>query len=396
MSVPTVPLGQLALKLQDGPFGSNLKSSHYVEDGVRVIRLQNIGAGNFDDRDRAYIAPDHFAKLIKHECRPGDVLIATLGDPILRATVLPDSLPVALNKADCIQLRCDPKKAWPQYVTHFLNSRRAQAQAAGFAHGQTRPRINLSQLRELPIPLPPVTEQRRIAAVLDSAMALRIERRRSLSKLRLLPHALFVDLFAGNAACAANMSDVADVQGGLQVTSKRAQYPLEVPYLRVANVHRGALDLSEVKSLRVTPAELTRTRLNAGDLLVVEGHGNREEIGRVAKWDGSVDPCVHQNHLIRVRCDESRVLPRYAEAYLNSSSGRRTLLRAANTTSGLNTISTSDVRSIQLPLPALSDQQRFVAATKVVDERIADMRRSEDQLEMLFTALQQRAFRGEL
>ncbi len=394
--MPTVPLGELALKFQDGPFGSNLKSSHYVDDGVRVVRLQNIGAGSFDDRDRAYIAPNHFAKLAKHECRPGDVLIATLGDPILRAAVQPDSVPIALNKADCIQLRCDPKKASPQYVTHFLNSRRAQAQAAALAHGQTRPRINLSQLRDLPVPTPSVTEQRRIAAVLDSAMALRVERRRSLDKLNVLAQALFVELFADGAASTAELSDVADVQGGLQVTSKREQYPLDVPYLRVANVHRGALDLTQVKSLRVMPAELTRTRLIAGDLLVVEGHGNREEIGRVAIWDGSVDPCVHQNHLIRVRCDESRVLPRYAEAYLNSHIGRRTLLRAANTTSGLNTISTSDVRSVQLPLPPLSDQRRFVAAIEVVDERIAEMRRSEQQLNTLFAALQQRAFRGEL
>jgi type I restriction enzyme S subunit len=86
---PSRPLGQLTTKFSDGPFGSNLKSSHYTETGVRVIRLQNIGVGEFIDEDRAYIAPEHFAGLAKHECLPGDVLIGTLGDPNLRACVQP-------------------------------------------------------------------------------------------------------------------------------------------------------------------------------------------------------------------------------------------------------------------------------------------------------------------
>ncbi len=192
-----VPLGDLALKLQDGPFGSNLKSEHYVEGGVRVVRLQNIAVGEFDDRDRAFISTDHFAKLSKHECRPGDVLIATLGDPILRAAVLPDFIPLALNKADYIQLRCNPEQASARYLVHYLNSGRAQSHAASLAHGQTRPRINLSQLRQFPIPAPALTEQHRIAAVLDSVVDLRTERRRSLETLNTLLGALQQRAFRG-------------------------------------------------------------------------------------------------------------------------------------------------------------------------------------------------------
>jgi type I restriction enzyme S subunit len=98
---PKMPLGQTAEKFSDGPFGSNLKSSHYTESGVRVIRLQNIGIGELVDHDRAFISEEHFQSLRKHECRPGDVLIATLGDPNLRACIQPVSIEVALNKADC-------------------------------------------------------------------------------------------------------------------------------------------------------------------------------------------------------------------------------------------------------------------------------------------------------
>ena len=114
-------LGNLSYKFSDGPFGSNLKSEHYVEKGVRVIRLQNIGVGRFIDDDQAYISEEHFQKLRKHACHPGDVLIGTLGDPNLRACVHPDNVPIALNKADCVQMICNLRRCVPEYIVALLN-----------------------------------------------------------------------------------------------------------------------------------------------------------------------------------------------------------------------------------------------------------------------------------
>src|SRR5215475_12026903 len=95
-----------ALKAEERDnFGSNLKTSHYRERGVRVIRLQNIGVGKFLDEDKAYISEEHFAALPRHHCFSGDVLIGTLGDPNLRACLQPKRIKRALNKADCILLR---------------------------------------------------------------------------------------------------------------------------------------------------------------------------------------------------------------------------------------------------------------------------------------------------
>lgn len=162
---------------------------------------------------------------------------------------------------------------------------------------------------------------------------------------------------------------------------------MEVPYLRVANVGRGALSLGEVKRLRVTESELRRTRLVPGDLLVVEGHGNKNEIGRVALWGDEIDTCVHQNHLIRVRCHEGIVLPRFLEAYMNSDIGRRALFRSANTTSGLNTISTGDVRQVQVPLPSIDEQRRIAAVLDAADALRAKRRQALDKLDTLTRAI---------
>lgn len=156
---PVLPLGELSLRFSDGPFGSNLKSEHYVESGIRVVRLQNIGVGEFKDRDTAFISAQHFSTLKKHECLPGDVLIGTLGDPNLRACIQPQSIKVALNKADCVQMRCNPLKATAEYVCSLLNSPSTEALAQSKIQGQTRLRISMGRLRELRVPTPSLEQQ---------------------------------------------------------------------------------------------------------------------------------------------------------------------------------------------------------------------------------------------
>ena len=84
---------------------------------------------------------------------------------------------------------------------------------------------------------------------------------------------------------------------------------------------RGFLELDELKTIRMTEGEELRTSLEYEDILIVEGHGNKEEIGRCARWDGSIVQCVHQNHLIRLRCDRSKASPLYVENFINSPGG---------------------------------------------------------------------------
>lgn len=192
------------------------------------------------------------------------------------------------------------------------------------------------------------------------------------------------------------VGDVADIQGGLQVSSKRESLPDKASYLRVANVHRGRLDLREIKSIGLTQPERERTRLKRGDLLFVEGHANPNEVGRVALWDGSIDDCVHQNHLIRARVDSSVAHPAFMEAWLNSSRGREHFRKAGKTTSGLNTISASTVRSAPTPLPPLAIQQEFAELVTTIHAERDRVARALETDEELFAALQHRAFRGEL
>lgn len=269
------------------------------------------------------------------------------------------------------------------------------------ARGATFLQVNKSDIGELEISLPLLPEQRRIAAILDQAETLRTQRRTALALLDSLTQSLFLDMFGDPVANPkgwhmSTIGDLAEVQGGLQVTSARKNLPVEVPYLRVANVYRGVLDLSEIKTIRATPAEIQRTTLVKNDLLVVEGHGNPNEIGRAALWNGNIEQCVHQNHLIRARFDFKKVEPVFASEYVNSPGGRQHLLRAGKSTSGLNTISVSNVRETPIALPPLPLQQTFATRIASIEALKATHRRALVALDALFASLQQRAFRGEL
>jgi restriction endonuclease S subunit len=157
--------------LTDGPFGSNLKTADYVTAGARVIRLQNIGVGEFKDDNRAYISDQKFAELQKHEALAGDIIIAALADPVGRACVVPEGIGKAIVKADCIRLRPNSNLADRRFVMLALNTSTHFKRAAEAAHGVGRERVNLGAIRNFAIPLAPLAEQRRIVARVEALLA---------------------------------------------------------------------------------------------------------------------------------------------------------------------------------------------------------------------------------
>ena len=181
---PSKTFQEAGNRLSDGPFGSNLKSSHYSDSGVRVIRLGNIGVGKFIDDDRAFIPYDHYEKLKKYTCRAGEIVIGTLGDPNLRACLVPPSIEIAVNKSDCVHYLPRRDLLDEQYVCWFLNAPGTLRLAASMIHGQTRSRVSSGQIAKMPIRIPPLALQREFAAFVAKVdkLAFAARRRRDLAQ----------------------------------------------------------------------------------------------------------------------------------------------------------------------------------------------------------------------
>jgi type I restriction enzyme, S subunit len=198
--------------------------------------------------------------------------------------------------------------------------------------------------------------------------------------------------------CWANMGQIAYIQGGIQKQPSRKPVKNAFPYLRVANVLRGYLDLSHIEKMELFENELETLRLQPGDLLIVEGNGSKTEIGRSALWNGEIDDCVHQNHIIRVRT--TNVLSKYLDYYWNSPRGRLRVMKAAASTNGLYTLSTDKIARIPIPLPPLAEQEQIVTE---VERRLSQFEKQEALVKELLKsfekqrqAILQRAFSGRL
>lgn len=349
--------------MTDGPFGSNLKTADYTDRGPRVIRLQNIGFGDFID-ERAHISEEHFARLRAHEVKPGDLVVASLGQDLPRCCLVPPSATPAIVKADCIRVRLHPGVN-PKYVNYALQRPALRATTAERIHGVGRPRLGMNGIRGLELPIAPRSEQARIVAAieehlsqLDAAEAYLARAAVNIDSMR---RAAVDELFNGRDWPWTCLGDIAELKGGVTKNAKRDNDPalVDVPYLRVANVQRGYLDLNEVAGIRVSPEKADALRLERGDILFNEG-GDRDKLGRGWVWEERVDNCIHQNHVFRARLLTEEFDPYFVSTHGNTW-GRNWFDRYGRQTTNLASVSLTTLKAFPIPAPPRSEQKRLMA-----------------------------------
>lgn len=155
-----------------GPFGSNLKVSDYKDSGIPILRLQNIGKGYFIDKDIKYISETKAEELKYHSFKAGDLVLAKLGIPVGKTCTVPSKYARGIIVADVVRIRPDSSIIEHQFLEYFLNSDNSVAQLTGNISGATRPRVNLSDVRNIELKLPPLPEQQKIVEKLDTAFDL--------------------------------------------------------------------------------------------------------------------------------------------------------------------------------------------------------------------------------
>jgi type I restriction enzyme, S subunit len=217
-------------------------------------------------------------------------------------------------------------------------------------------------LLEAKIPAPLIDEQRRIVNLIDSveSVAYRADEEASAALQTVASHEALV-CQAAKSAKYTTLGAIAEVVGGITKDKKKEGGVglIEVPYLRVANVQRGFLDLSTMANIRVQPSIARRLRLLPGDILLTES-GDRDKLGRGWIWEDQIADCVHQNHVFRARLYDEGFEPKFVSLWANVF-GQQWFYDNGGQTTGIASISLSTLK--RFPVPKLPLQNQFEATS---------------------------------
>lgn len=404
-----VRLGQLGSDgdaFADGPFGSRLKTEHYVETGARVVRLQNIGRGTFLDTDKAFVSMKYFQGLLRHGVRPGDVIVAALGDgarPAGRACLIPEGFGPGLVKADCFRIRLPSDGIDAQYLVHFLNAPQVLGHVADLMRGATRPRFTLAMLRELPVAVPLLSEQKRISAVLQNQMAA-VKRARAAAEARLnaaraIPAACLRAVFSTPDAAQWPRVRVGDVCQLLASRSIANSGDTAVQAITTACLTEVGFQAAGVKSATMWASDARECRVLIGEILVARSN-TAELVGRATMFTGDPPGAVASDLTIRVR-PGTHVVPAFASAFLSFLHVTGYWKERAGGASGsMKKITRAQIENQTLPLPSREVQERVagVLASQLTEtDRVCQALETElCAVDALPAALLQEAFSGKL
>jgi type I restriction enzyme S subunit len=284
-------------------------------------------------------------------------------------------------------LRFRPRTVLPKFAAavfkHWLDHgefRKITRQTTSIAH------LGSAQFAAMHFPYVPLQEQHRIVQILDSASANIAATQSWLEKLESVSSALaaarLADL-AADAQTVMQLSSVATVLSGVTLGSEPSgSGTVEIPYLRVANVQDGYVDTSEMKTIRILRSDLPKYLLRKGDVLLTEG-GDLDKLGRGTMWDARIPECICQNHIFRVRCDESQVLPGYLSLYIGSHMGKAYFLKIAKQTTNLASINSTQLKQMPLPIPNVGDQASLIELMASSHSKLETERQRLTQLQLL-------------
>lgn len=347
----------------------------------------------------------------------GDVLVAKITPSFengKQALIRDLPTPFGYATTEIIPLHPRSKQHDPRLLFFYLLHPDVRHYVAERMEGSTgRQRVPNRVLLELPIPALNLHEQAVIADALEmiqQARSAEMACERAAQDLkRAAMRALFTRGLRGEAQKETEFGPVpaswnvtslvhcATVQTGAAKGRRFSDAEMvEVPYLRVANVQDGHLDLTEMKDIRIRRSEIERYRLQAGDVVLTEG-GDFDKLGRGFIWRGELDLCVHQNHVFAVRPHRERLLPEFFAYVAQSAYGKAYFLKVAHKTTNLACINSAKLKAFPALVPPTLDEQSAIAAIlDAIDRKIDLHRRKRAVLDDLFKALLHKLMTGEI
>jgi type I restriction enzyme, S subunit len=392
-------LGQICESMHQG-INTAADKVDYSVAGYQILQSRNITQGFIDYTDSKRVDFEAYQKYKgKYNPRPGDILLCNIGT--IGNSLVVNQENDFLIAWNLFLLKVNQSIVHSNYLNYFLIHLRETNFYTSCLTGGTVKFISKATLSSIKVPLPPLEEQKRIAAILDKADRVRRKRQEAIRLTEELGRSIFLDMFGDPVTNpkgwkVEKLEDFAMIQSGIAKGKKiKSDSSVSIPYMRVANVQDGYIDLAEIKELTVSLEDSKKYSLSKGDLLLTEG-GDPDKLGRGSVWYGEVDPCIHQNHIFCVRPNLDISKPEFLSKLIGSERGKKYFLRAAKQTTGIATINKTQLRAFPALIPPIELQEAYVSKLKSIQNASIRFSQSYQESDNLFNSLLQRAFRGEL
>lgn|GEM_PF-1398125 len=337
--------------------------AHDDSSGVFYLRISDIDDyGRVKTKGRKYV--DHSVDIEKYGLEPGDIVIARSGS-VGRSYVHSGSTEPWVFASYLIRFRVNQEIADPRYIGFYLRSPFFWNYVEATSRTVAQPNINSKELARLPIPLPPLSEQRQIIFILQQMENLQSLHSSAQMETQKIIFSLFQHTFGKLPDLAAQwkivkVEDAGNVQLGRQRAPKYQTGKYTHQYLRVANVYENRLDLSDVLTMDFNPSDFENYKLEYGDILLNEGQ-SAELVGRPAMWRNEIPNCCFQNTLIRFRAYDNKTHPLYALALFLVYFRSGEFTKISSQTSSVAHLGASRFAQMPFPLPPLDLQREFAA-----------------------------------
>lgn len=295
------------------------------------------------------------------------------------------------------KLEITDKTIMPEYLGRFLQTKSAYLRQ--YSTGATIPHISRDVLTAIKIPVPSIDEQKIILDKLEQADSLRQNRKQAIDLLDEYLKSVFLEMFGDPVLNTKNwktknLDEIAEIVSGVTKGRKfKNSDTVYVPYMRVANVQDGQIDLTDVKKIEVLPSDVEKYRLLEGDVLLTEG-GDPDKLGRGGVWKAEVKDCIHQNHIFRVRLNKTEAVPEFISIQIGSARGKKFFLKSAKQTTGIASINMTQLKGYPALIPPLSLQLKFSKIVEQTEEAKKKMMKQSEELDVLFQSLLQKSFRS--
>ena len=340
-------------------------------NAVVLLRANNIDDGKINFDDIVYIDKSKVSK--EQYLQKGDILVcASSGSKqLVGKAASVDFDRECTFGAFCKVVRPIPEMA--DYLGAYFQSSIYRSRMSEVAIGANINNIRNEQIAALDVPIRTPAENAKIVQIINLLQVVIDHRKIELQKLDNLVKARFVEMFGDMYLNTMEwrelqLETMADIVSGITKGRKIAGKQLtKVPYMAVSNVKDGYIDWTTVKTIEATDQEINQYRLLPDDVLMTEG-GDPDKLGRGAIIRTPLENCIHQNHIFRVRLDESHILPDYFAEYLKHQRAKRYFLGCAKQTTGIASINMKQLKALPVLLPPLELQNEFSAFIRQIDK----------------------------